>query len=127
VASFLIDSFCLGVTDVFFRAMDGHELEMMLDRIDEIDALRSIDPASARKLLRDVAAWAKSSGFNPHADFAVVEKLFGDVDASASSTEFEFGYEGKALYIPGPKETVEDVHDRLEIVRESGGHYLVPV
>jgi len=34
-----------------------------------------------------------------HRDFAVVERLFGDVKAEACDTTFQFGYEGKPLYV----------------------------
>jgi hypothetical protein len=39
---------------------------------------------------------------DPHRDFAVIEKLFGDVDADSCDGMFEFGDEGKPAYILGP-------------------------
>jgi hypothetical protein len=38
-------------------------------------------------------------GFAPARDFAVVERLFGDVQAEACDAAFQFGYEGKPLYV----------------------------
>jgi len=64
--------------------------------------MASVDPSYARKLLRDVAAWAASIGFAPHRDFAAIERLFGDVSADASHAAFQFGREGKPLYVQSP-------------------------
>jgi hypothetical protein len=128
---FLIDSMCLGVKDVFFRTLDREELEMMCEAMDDTGTLRPIDPASARKLLRDVTAWAKQAGFNPHTDFAAVEKLFGDVDPNASDAVFTFGQQGTPLYIPGPSESRAEIRERLAIlepqIEEGSAHFLVPV
>ena len=62
----------------------------------------SVDPSYARKLLRDLAVWSRSIGFDPHRDFTTVERIFGDVNAEASDAVFRFGCDGKPLYIPGP-------------------------
>jgi len=127
VGMFLIDSFCLGVKDVGFRMLGAQEVKTFISKLDDVSPARPIDPATARKLLRDVTTWAKSAGFNPHPDFAVVEKLFGDVDPNASDAVFEFGYQGQPLYVPGPHESAAEVRERVETAVEAGAHYLVPV
>ena len=71
--------------------------------------------------MRDLAAWSQSIGFTPHRDFAVVERLFGDVDLNASDAVFEFGRDGKPLYIPGPRESVVQVRRRIEHLRKKFG------
>ncbi len=35
---------------------------------------------------------------------AALEKLFGDVDPDACTTEFSFGQDGKPFYVSGPDE-----------------------
>jgi len=64
--------------------------------------LVSVDPGCGRKLLRDLAEGSQSIGFPPHGTFAAVERIFGDVSADASEADFQFGSNGKPLYIPGP-------------------------
>jgi hypothetical protein len=127
VGSFLIDSFALGVKDVMFRMMERSELDAMLAQIEAVSRHYPFDPASARKLLHDVTAWAAAAGFRPHPEYVAVEKLFGDVDANASQATFEFGHQGKALYMPGPSESASDVRDRLQIAAAGSSHYPVPV
>jgi hypothetical protein len=113
VGVFLVDTWCLGIKDVFFRSMDAERFEMMIARLDGMTPMESVDPSYARKLLCDAAAWPASIGFAPHRDFAVIERLFGDVRADASDTTFQFGREGRPLYVPGPKESPTQVHLRF--------------
>jgi hypothetical protein len=114
LSSFLIDVFCLGIKDVMFKSVDSEVLEMYMDAMDEGSPLVSVDPSYARKLLRDLAAWSQSIGFAPHRDFAVVERIFGDVSADASDAAFRFGHDGKAVYIPGPSDTEPLIQRRVE-------------
>jgi hypothetical protein len=110
---FLVDTWCLGVKDTFFHSIDADKFEMMVAGLEDTAPLASVDPSYARKLLRDLAAWAASMGFPPHRDFAAIERLFGDVRADASDATFHFGREGKPLYVPGPKESPTQVRLRF--------------
>lgn len=101
---FLLDLFCLGIKDVMFRSMTGEELEEFVEVMGATAPLEPIEPSHARKLLRDLAIWAQAIGFAPARNFAVVERLFGDVSAEACDATFQFGREGKPLYIQGPSE-----------------------
>ena len=118
---FLIDAFCLGVKDVGFRVIDTDTLQSFLDITDESSPLSPVDPAYARKLLRELVAWSASIGFTPHRDFATVERLFGAVDPDACTAEFEFGHNGKPLYIRGPMDTPAQVRQRLAQVSSATG------
>ncbi len=117
VAAFLVDTFCLGIKEAFFRRLDEDEFEAMMDGADAASPLSSCEPAFARKLLREAAAYARSIGFPPHPDFAAIERLFGEVDADASDTTFEFGLEGRPLYVPGPTETGAQIRRRFSTLR----------
>jgi hypothetical protein len=117
IASFLLDVFCLGVKDAFFRSFEPSEFEEYIDDIGQGAALSAVDPSYARKLLRDTVAYARSIGFEPHHDFAAVESLFGNVSAGACDVGFEFGVDGKPLYVPGPSETEKQISRRLEHLR----------
>jgi hypothetical protein len=112
LSSFLIDVFCLGIKDVMFEAVEGDVFEMYLEATNAGSPLAAVDPAYARKLLRDLAAWSQSIGFAPHSDFAAVEPIFGDVGTDATDTVFRFGYDGKPVYIPGPSESASAIRRR---------------
>jgi len=96
---FLLDTFCLGIKDVMFRAMTDEQLAPFVARMSTTAPLAPIEPSTARRLLRDLAGWARELGFAPAPDFAAVEQLFGDVSAETGEATFQFGHEGKPLYI----------------------------
>jgi hypothetical protein len=122
MASFLLDVFCLGIKDVMFRSLEEDELEIYVEVTDSGSPMREVDPAWARKLLGDLAAWSQSIGFPPHADFAAVERIFGEVSADdAGGAEFRFGQEGKPLYIPGPYDSSLIVRRRIEQLQKHLG------
>jgi hypothetical protein len=111
---FLVDAYCLGVKDAFFREAEEAEFETFLDGMEEAAPFEAVDPSYARKLLRDAVAYARSLGLEPNADYAAVEPLFGDIDADACEAQFQFGYEGKPLYVPGPSESPTQIRRRLD-------------
>lgn len=104
-AFFLIDSYCLGVKDVFFREGDAAKFEESLRSLAAREDLREADPALARKLVNEAAAYAADLGLPPPAEFRKIEPLFGDVDASACTETFTFGKDGKPFFIAGPMDT----------------------
>jgi hypothetical protein len=128
---FLVDVCCLGIKEAFFRNVDAHQLGLYLGGTASGAPFAQVDPSYARKLLRETARWAESIGFPPHRDFAVVERLFGDVDPDASDATFAFGREGKPFYMPGPSEPSALVRRRMVQLRNrfgpEGFHYLIGI
>jgi hypothetical protein len=97
MATFLLDTFALGVKDVYLRPLGGRELSEYIDQISFTTPMAPVEPAYARKLLHDLTAWAQSHGFSPHRDYAKVERIFGATDTTTCDAEFEFGQDGKPL------------------------------
>ncbi len=118
---FMLDTFCLGVKDVFFRTVDRQEAEHLLNSMQRADPTSPIAPQEARKLLHDVVAWGGNNGFPPHKDYARVEPLFGDVTPAGTDYTPRFGHKGEVLYIPGPNDTPAQVRQRMHIVRSRSG------
>jgi hypothetical protein len=111
-AVFLIDAWEFGVKDAFFRPVGEETFESMLARIEETGDIKSVKPAEARKLLHDAAAWSASNGIAPHRDYAVIEKLFGDVNADDCNYIFSFGNAAEPVTIlkrDDPR--VQEVHE----------------
>jgi hypothetical protein len=98
VGAFMVDTFCLGVKDAFFRPLNRSDAEQMLESGLLATLSSPAEPAEARKLLHDLVGWAASNGFPPHKD-----------------------YEGKVLYVPGPTESPMKVRRRMESVRSRFG------
>jgi hypothetical protein len=131
VGVFLLDTFCLGIKDIVLRPMAAAQLDDDLDMLSAATLMVPVDPGYARKLVRDLAQWSGSLGFQPHADFAMAERLFGDIDPQACETTFKFGQGGKPLYMAGPSEPPPLVRRRMEQLStqlgSDGFDYIVPV
>ncbi len=106
VASFLIDRYCLGVKDCFGEIPAPGEYGELLENFRAQD-VRSIDPASAKRLIEDVVAFASSFGISPHSDFRRAFPIFNGIDSAQAKETFEMGKDGKPFYIPGPYESFE--------------------
>jgi hypothetical protein len=121
MSAFLVDVFCLGVRNAAVRRLAGDELTSHLENLEDRIPTLPVDPPYARKLLRELTAWAQSIGFPPHRDFATAETLFGDVEAAACDAVFRFGRDGKPLYVPGLQEDPALVYSRLAHLRRTLG------
>ena len=104
-AWFLVDVFCLGVKDIFCREVGEAELRSRLEALSETQDFVEVEPARARRLIRDAAAYAAGLGLPAAKDTPVSEANFGDVDADACTETFTFGKDGKPLYVSGPYDT----------------------
>jgi hypothetical protein len=102
---YLIDAYCLGVKDAFARLCTYGDFRRLLDESNETMRMRRVEPAYARKLIVDAVAYARDLGLEPHPDFKYASRLLEDIDASACTTEFSFGLNGKPFFIAGPYDT----------------------
>jgi len=129
VAAFLLDVYCVGVNDVILRVDEASEIERFLEALVTVEPMAAIEPARARKLLRDLVAWSRSIGLAPHPDYATAEPLFGDVPADPRDESFRFGKDGKPFLISGPGDTPARIRKRIEALRrtvgEDGFDYLL--
>ena len=103
---FLVDVHCLGVKNAYYTEPTHEQLREMIDRMTgDGDSVVDIAPECARKIVDGAIAYAKEIGFTPHADYPPAGALFGDIDAGACPTEYEFGKDGKPFYVSGPNDT----------------------
>lgn len=103
---FLVDMYCLGIKNAYYTEATHEQMREMIDKMsDEGNSLVDIAPECARKIVDGAIAYAKEFGFTPHADYPPAGALFGDIDAGACPTEYEFGKDGKPLYVSGPNDT----------------------
>ena len=79
-AFFLVDTYEAGVKDTHYQELSPADFEERLDGLAAEGDFVAIDPACARKLMRDVVAAAAEINIRPHKDFAVLERIFGDID-----------------------------------------------
>lgn len=105
-AIFLLDTYCLGVKDVIFGVTNRPDYDWRIhSKLVQSGKLLKITPEHARKLVEDSVTYARNLGFAPPGDYERARLIFGDIDASLCSEPFEFGKNGKPLYISGPNDS----------------------
>jgi len=130
-AYFLVDVFCLGIKDVLYAEIGENELRSRLAEQDEAQRFIEVEPARARKLIRDAAAYAAGLGLAAAKDTPAIEAIFGDVDAGACTETFTFGRDGKPFFMSGPNDTPARIRAITRALEESRGadawDYMVEV
>lgn len=98
---FLVDVYCLGIKNASYAERTHEQLRELMGDAPFID----IAPECARKIVDGAIVYAKKCGLVPHPDYAPAGALFGDIDAGVCRTDYEFGQNGKPLYVSGPNDT----------------------
>lgn len=132
VVNFLVDSYCLGVKDVFMEILPHSAYaDKYLRKISNRMSFHDAAPAEARKLIEEAVAYARGIGLSPHADYAKATILFGDIKAADSDAHFEFGQDGKPLFVSGPNDSPERCKRIVAILNNTCGagqfHYQIAV
>jgi hypothetical protein len=130
-AVFLVDRYCLGVKNALadVTSRSRYESEIARKMRSEFTS-KELQPAAARKLVESAVEYARSLGFPPHADYHKAKLIFGDIDASECTEDFEFGKDGKPLFIAGPNDSPERCRQIMKALTQSCGpggfDYVIP-
>ncbi len=132
VAIFLVDRYCLGVKNALARIMGRFTYESdFVRKIAGQFPMGDFAPTGARKLVEDALAYAEDLGFHPHADYHKAKPLFGTIDPAECHDQFEFGKDGKPMFIAGPHDTPERCRKIMATLLHrcgrDGFHYLIPM
>jgi hypothetical protein len=131
VATFLVDRDCLGIKDAWAEVLHRTDYdEKFVRKLPSEIAMRDVPPAEARKLLEQAVEYAHGIGFQPHPDYHKAVLLFGDVDPAQSDATFEFGKDGKPLFVAGPYDSPERCRQVIAILMNHCGpgnfDYIIP-
>ncbi|MBK1617258.1 hypothetical protein CKO42_02085 [Lamprobacter modestohalophilus] len=117
-AVFLVDVYCLGIKNAFFRMFDEDEYEGTLKpslvASHGEGIYMNIDPSCFKKLILGAADYAGELDFSPHKDYQRAIPLLDSIDPTACAERFEYGYEGKPFYIRGPSESLSQARRIVE-------------
>lgn len=126
-AMFLVDVFCLGVKDAMWKIVTPAEFNSMRREFDAHGRLEEVAPEYFAKLVYRAADYGQSLGSPPHRDFRHAQRLLSGIDPSECPIEFEFGQDGRPMYIRGPSESITEAQIIAARVHAQGGDYLVPL
>lgn len=103
LAVYLLDIWCLGVKDTFFRMIPAYEFDDALDDMFNSlpYAMIETDPTYTFNLVYGAVEYAEDLGLSPHKDFLTTRYILDDVN-SFDFIDIEFGKNGRPCYVPGP-------------------------
>lgn len=122
VVLFLVDTGCMGIKSAFWRTLSPAAYADLVAGFRGRENLVQARPECLRKLVEGALAYAANLGFQPDPDYYSAKTLFGDLDPGACSLEFEFGENGKPLYVSGPNDTPARIRSIMkQLSRKCGG------
>lgn len=122
---FLVDVYCLGVKNCYYKMMSRNVYAEYVDRLEEQGPLRKVSPEYAAKLVTEAVAFAESFGFAPNVDYRHAKLLLAGIDAEACPDEMTFGRDGKPYYIRGPHESLSHAQRIGHQVQQAGGNVVM--
>jgi hypothetical protein len=123
-AVFLVDVYCLGVKNAFWRAGTRGDLDEMIRKLESTQRMSAITPECLVKIVKGAVEYAQSFGFPPHPDYRHASKLLDGIDPSSCPNQFEFGRDGRPFYIQGPNESLAVATAISQRVQRAGGHFI---
>ena len=103
--TFLVDLKCLGVKNVAFHVLSRSGVAEFARKMYASEPAEPLTAPEAKKLVLDAVAFAAKYGLHPHADYAKALLIFTGIDETGCAREFEFGQDGKPLYVNGPHDS----------------------
>lgn len=127
LASFLVDTLCLGVKDTLVNInMPQSEFDEYLNHISETVELKEVPYEVVHNIIYGAIAWAEEGGIEPVKSFLQAEKVLEEDNDDIPLIEYEFGENGKHVLIVGTFNerqyipTLEkNLGDRLVVVDEA--------
>jgi hypothetical protein len=121
---FLVDVYCLGVKNAYWREGTRQDFQGMIEQMNASQKMRAIAPACLVKIVKGAVDYARSFGFTPHPDYRHASILLEGIDPSTCPEEFTYGRDGKPFYMRGPNESVTEAKAITLRVQEAGGDFV---
>lgn len=100
---FLVDIFCLGVKDAFYKLrMDEFEFERMEEKFDAMGIIEC-SYEEAHNWIYGAIAFAEEGGITPHPGFVLTQYFLEEDTDDVPLIEYDFGENGKHLLIANSK------------------------
>ena len=129
VGVFLVNIFCLGLKNAFcIEGLTTRQIEdEILPRCYQDEEPTRIGINYAKEIVYGAVDYARSLGFEPHADFELSRHVLGTEELSRTRGLQFGGPRGKPLYIAGPDDDAPAVLKKLrEKLGEDGFEFITP-
>ena len=99
LAIFLLDIFCLGVKDTFYRLrLDEFEYEEFFDKYTSME-VKEITYNEAHNWIYGAIAFAEEAGIAPHKDFNVTQYMLEEDTEDIPLIEYNYGKDGRHFLV----------------------------
>jgi hypothetical protein len=126
-AVFLVDTWCLGVKNAFWRPFSKFDYDELVRECEQACTYRRVAPEYFAKLIFAAVEYARSLGFAPHPDYRHARLLLSGIDVSLCPESFVFGKGGKPFYMRGPQDSPGKARAIAHQVHQVGGEFLIPL
>ncbi|TAK46166.1 MAG: hypothetical protein EPO28_02785 [Saprospiraceae bacterium] len=111
---YLVDLWCLGVKDTFYRVdITIPEYQDLLGTMNSEVNMIACQPKEAFNMIYASIEFAENFGFKPHKDFKITSGLLDPPD-QIEYMDIETGLDGKPCYYSGPDDNVEAILKKLD-------------
>jgi hypothetical protein len=110
---YLVDIFCLGVKDAYWKSdislkQFTRQLPMLCSEEPE-----QCEVSLAHELIYGSIEYARKFGFEPHPDYARASLLLDPPEKHPRKHRVTFGKDGKPLFVAGPYDNPEKIYSKL--------------
>ena len=126
-ASYLVDLYCLGVKDAWYRVnIFAFEYEQYLERLAENFDMTKADYANVHNIIYGAVAFAEDYGISPVQEFAVAKMMLEEDTEEIPLIAYEYGVKGKPqLVIDADNPKLSFYLGKLEKHAGKGNYELV--
>jgi hypothetical protein len=124
-AVFLVDAYCLGVKDAFWRTGTREEFAEMIEQMEARKTMSPIAPERLVKIIKGAIDYAQGLDLSPHPDYRHASLLLEGIDPSTCADPISFGRDGKPFYVQGPYESADVAAAIAKRVQAAAGHFVI--
>lgn len=108
VGVYLVDKYCLGVKDAFYRLrLDDIEYDDFIQTVSREYHLKKISYNEAHNLIYGAIEFADEAGIAPCKDFALAKYILEEDTEAIPLIEYEYGKDGKHLLVVGSQKEAD--------------------
>ena len=125
---YLIDTFCLGVSDTFFKFnISEISYQEFKDEISQEFDIKLCEYELVHNIIYGVIEFAEDYGFSPHHDFNTTKYILEEDDEKIELIDIEFGRNGKPFLITNPEDDFKREIAILEKTAGPGNYFVADV